>query len=647
MQWICPSEISTRIHSRKSGEARRHRRSELSCKLDPGHAIPSVAPASASHVVFPDSGGSEPLKELVLTGWSKTWPKAPQESIFLGPWCFAYNESFSFDSQVRFHLIPSPWKSWSEMRKASEYVDQVVDRLSPDLFSLLIDRNQTDHGPRFWQSLTIFWLNQWVGCCYERYWRLRYAHAYLNESVEVRIVRGSDHRFQGPNDVIHAASYDPKYNLILMSEILRHGAFPKFHLVEEDEGGHSASLLIPKDSPRGFAEQLKERAIRWLRGLAHVSSPRVRIGIIPGMDILDRVYFHLFSRFCPHHMQNAQGGQEDPTLNPEPVKPQMEARNEFESILLQILPGHLPQAFSCVPKKVSAGVPELWIGCDIYYDHLVLNLAQSRSRGGKWFSAQHGGGYGHFLSFPLRKVEMETSDGFISWGWKEEGVQRQQYHPLPSPSMSKLKPHFPRESCHFLYLPNCYPPFPYRFISAMPPESQLSYQNSIMKFFRALSPNSRSQAIFRPYFSDFGKNIRAQIQEILAPAQIQEGGEFMGELRKARLVVIDHLSTTLLQSFSLNIPTILFWEPSFFGLDTRTSAFLKEFHEVGIYRETPEEAAKRVEEVWDHVVEWWWSPSVQDVRKRFCRTFASRSSHWRQEWLKFIRCELSGNPIPF
>jgi putative transferase (TIGR04331 family) len=106
------------------------------------------------------------------------------------------------------------------------------------------------------------------------------------------------------------------------------------------------------------------------------------------------------------------------------------------------------------------------------------------------------------------------------------------------------------------------------------------------------------------------------------------------QLNESRLCIGTYNSTTDLETLSRNFPTIVFFNTRHWELRESAKPFFEELREVGIYHETPQSAAAKVNEVYKDPMVWWNSPEVQAARKNFCQRFARTEENWIDEWKK-------------
>ena len=176
------------------------------------------------------------FNELILTGIRELWPECEDTSLFLGPFCFVYNDNHSFLDYDNFHIVDDPWKCNHKLVRASKHLDNLYDRLLPSLSSVLNKYYNTRFTDKFWEISTISYLVLWLGAIYDRFIRLKMAEESIPSTSKllVRIINNPTalkveeltHWFQ----VISTH----EYNLYLISQIIQEGSFPKFNIKSVD-----------------------------------------------------------------------------------------------------------------------------------------------------------------------------------------------------------------------------------------------------------------------------------------------------------------------------------------------------------------------------------------------------------------------------
>lgn len=594
-------------------------------------------------------------RQLVLTGQPEFWPDDERDALYLAPWCFAGHQRHPFWRHTEFEIAPSPWQSGRDFSAAARYVDDLCDRLLPPLAELLNRFHGVRHGERFWKIVALNWLLHWVSMCHDRYQRLcrvrdacrgeRPLHAELLGPGVLRIGDWPDFTYQRCH---HG------YNLQLISDIIRaSGQFDSLTTTTTriDQSSLSTAPAAVSAEPPSLRLRSARRGIKAAFDagesflLARIPA-RCSLRSIYGLSRHDKLMiqlaldpFCLFKRaardgdLAPHRGRHST--LDDLGLDFSP-------RNDFEQSAARILCDHLPDAFlSYWPASPRARAEtQIWLGNDVYTDiRTNFRIAHIVESGGAWISAQHGCSYGQNDAFPLGKLEYETASAFTTWGWSHRHLYDGVFVPLPSPLLSKLERHRTNDG-DLLFVGTTLTPYLGRFQPGQRPGAVLPYLQMKREFLEALGENARAALSYRPYIHDYGVDERAWITEAYPNCRFATGGALTQRYYAARLIVIDHPGTTLLETLACDAPTIAFWDPGEYPMTPAAQPFFDALRAAGILFDAPREAALRVNQIWHRIRDWWIEPGVQRARDGFARQFARTSRTWRREWTTFVRNQL-------
>jgi putative transferase (TIGR04331 family) len=94
-------------------------------------------------------------------------------------------------------------------------------------------------------------------------------------------------------------------------------------------------------------------------------------------------------------------------------------------------------------------------------------------------------------------------------------------------------------------------------------------------------------------------------------------------IRKSRIYISTYNATTYLESFTMNVPTVIYWNPNHWELRDSALPYFADLKRVGIFHDTPESAAAHVAKIWDDVETWWTGPELTEVLRRFKDQYCS------------------------
>ena len=100
--------------------------------------------------------------------------------------------------------------------------------------------------------------------------------------------------------------------------------------------------------------------------------------------------------------------------------------------------------------------------------------------------------------------------------------------------------------------------------------------------------------------------------------------------------MIDNPGTTLSIAMAANIPTICYWDSKTTLLCKYTEPITSALMKAGILFNSENEAATKVNEIWNDVDAWWAQKEIQEVRRNFCWNYARTNKFWLIEWMKTL-----------
>ena len=97
-------------------------------------------------------------------------------------------------------------------------------------------------------------------------------------------------------------------------------------------------------------------------------------------------------------------------------------------------------------------------------------------------------------------------------------------------------------------------------------------------------------------------------------------------IARSRVYVSTYNAATYLESFTMNIPTVIFWNPKHWELRDTAVSYFEDLKRVGIFHDTPEAAACHVKDVWDDINSWWDDRLVRKALKRFKARYCNQQT---------------------
>lgn len=249
-------------------------------------------------------------------------------------------------------------------------------------------------------------------------------------------------------------------------------------------------------------------------------------------------------------------------------------------------------------------------------------LADQVSNGCKYIAGQHGNNYGT-LKFMHPSVEEITSDDFLTWGWKRKGNYIPAFN-LKRSSGKKIK----HDSFGGLLLIEVC--LGHRIHSWDNTSEFSDYFRSQQDLVKSLPPKVKALLTVRLHGGYRATNWQddKRWEEFDSAINIDCGNIKISKLyEKNRLVIHSYDSTGMLETLSMNIPTLVFIQNGLNDLVDEAKVHYQLLMEVGIIHDDIDSLLRHLDLVWDNVDEWWFSKIVQLKIREFCEIYSKSVSH--------------------
>ena len=557
---------------------------------------------------------------LITTALEETWSDR-EPVVFLGEWCrlFSRQERWSaMDADV----LPYHWDARAKLFGDYQYLQGLHERLLEELAAQLNRIHGVDHGLRYWRILIGPWLGCFIPMLFDRWCSVRRAIERYELSGTV-VLKGPGEAMV-PNDMagfLRVFTGDD-WNHQLFSAILRWASEVPITQLEWAGGPELNPLPVP-----GWKQRQKRRLAS---GYSRVAGLFARdhdafllATYLPPLDEM-RMYRRLGQlpqlwRSVPPIQVPVDSSQRDWSVDGV-------SRSDFESLARFLVPRHMPSAYlegyvELVEQARALPWPKrpslIWTSNSDNSDDVFKSWAAEKvEQGSRLVLAQHGGHYGIGRWSFLEAHELAVSDCFLSWGWSEPE------EPKIKP-VGQLKRKRPLRIQHgkqsgALLVTCALPRVSYWMYSVYVSRQYMDYFDDQCAFVSALPPTIRHQLTVRLYPIDWGWNQVGRWRDRFPELRLDEGRSDMNVLiRGSRIYIATYNATTFLESFTMNVPTVIFWNPNHWELRDSAVPYFEDLKRIGVFHETPESAARHVAAVWDEVDSWWNSPDVLEVLKRF------------------------------
>lgn len=303
-----------------------------------------------------------------------------------------------------------------------------------------------------------------------------------------------------------------------------------------------------------------------------------------------------------------------------------DSRSEFERCARTLIPLQMPSLYLEGRRRLVEQIDQLpwprrpkviWTStAEIADDVFKAWAADKVERGAPLVISQHGGHYGAGLWSFHEDHEVAISNRYLSWGWSDP--TRPEIKPVGQlPSRQPLGVRHAAQS-RALLMTVATPRYSYWMYSFMVARQWLDYFEDQSTFVGNLSASVRNSLTVRLYPHDYGWGQRDRWADRYPDVRLDTGHSPMADLvKQSRLYISTYNATSFLESFRMDVPTVIYWNPCRWELRDSAVSYFEDLKRVGILHDTPAGAAHHASAIWDDVDAWWTGSDVRETLGRF------------------------------
>ena len=569
--------------------------------------------------------------------WDTTKPV-----VFLGDWCLRYSRRHVWEP-LNGEALQGIWKDKKLFIDAYSYLQDVYERLLKQMAVLLDEVHEEKHNIRYWRIIIGPWLFHYLDVLYDRYLSVQMAKSKYPLFDTIILSEDSFITPQSTMEYVLSSTGD-LYNLQIYSRILS--------TWKNNFRQKSSDMLVRSDMPIRKGSLLGITKRKFFSTCEHIvaqaNTEKCIYLVSPYFpkSSLIKIFLKTKGKATPIFSTSEEVPIATSDRNLRDFFDKISLNDdEFEKLIVQLLPADIPctflESYKTI-KKDSLKYPSKpkaiisWISW--YFDEAFKIWAATAAESGcVLYGAQHGGNYGIDQYMQALDHEVAITDKYYTWGWNDSELKK---HIVPmnvSKTIGKKQFKKDNKNSKILFAGTAASRYLYRL--QYPNNNHLEkYCDDQIRFLKNVDLRCRRFINYRAFIHDYGLDISKRIQEAL-PDLIIEGWDipFMESLMNCKLFVCDHLSTVHAEALSLNVPTILFWDNDSYIHRTEAYGYLENLHIVGILHYSPESAAKKVNEIYYNIDDWWNEAERQTARLDFCDHYAKNSPTAIDEWTNEIR----------
>jgi putative transferase (TIGR04331 family) len=564
---------------------------------------------------------------LITTALEETW-RDDEPVLFLGEWCRRYSRKKHWE-KMNAEVLPYHWDDRTKLYADYQHLCGFYERLLVDLSGQLNQIHKVDHSLDYWRILIGPWLGIFVPILFDRWSSIKFAGSQYDLSGTV-VLTGQEGTLI-PNDIADFMRLfvGDEWNHQLYGAILKE--FASVNCVNQEWLGRDSKLK--KASANGWKQKLKRTLLDcYSRAASLWRDDRDAFFQNTYLSPLDEIRLRRRLRELPQIWPTVDAVQIAANKDQRKWVVTGESRSDFEACARNLIPQQIPtvylEGYGRLMEQVMdlpwPGKPKFILTCSSHLGNDVFKswAAEKKECGQPLVIGQHGGLYGIASWVFNEDHELTVSDCYLSWGWSEPGQTK--VKPVGMLRRKLLKVSYAEQRGALLVTTKT-PRYGYPIASSMIAGQYTAYLNDQFTFVECLPANICNKLIVRLNYLDYGEDELSRWRDRFPNLHLDNGQSNINDLiSQSKVYISTYNATSFLESFSLNMPTVIYWDPDHWGLRDSAVPYFEELKRVKIFHETPDSAAQHVADIWDDVDSWWASPVVKQVRKyfaeRYCHT---------------------------
>ncbi|MDA9227021.1 LIC12162 family protein [Actinomycetota bacterium] len=574
---------------------------------------------------------------LVTTALEETWPN-DRPILFLGEWCLRYSRRDRV-TPLDHSLAEYFWADRSRIPKDVADINRVYEGLLGELSDVLNQIHDVNFSKKYWRIVLGGWLFFFAQVFFDR-WQAMTAvdKSHTNLHLFRRPVSQDVPAPHNMFEFLQEINRD-EWNERLYADIAERCTAIRVHTLRPIHTDKKVSVQAMKEVTTSQGTWLTMRrvirasAVRasawlcrrriWALKPFSMHAPYLRLPQRFKLEILLR-QIPMVTSYTPLSVTPANLSWRSWRLHADP-------KDLFQSALASVVPEYLPTCYLEGYRESS----QAWVGNgfpsktrviltanSFLMDERWKYWAASRSEvGTKIVIAQHGGGYGVMAWTTAQMSEIAMSDRYLSWGWSD--ADQPLVCPVPATRLVGMKKRPPKRDGICLHVTTANSRY-HGDMASMPigPEFK-HYLDDQVEFAASLSTPVRTELIVRVYPHDYGWDLMERWKDADPEISVDNGSlNFNNLLKNARLCVATYNGTTFLESFTQDIPTVIFWNPKQWELAEAAKPYFELLRQASILFDDPVSCAEHINTIWEDVPGWWSTPQVSDAVRIFCAQYA-------------------------
>lgn len=555
---------------------------------------------------------------LATTALTNYWGN-DEELLLAGEWCKLGNADYLHNRSYK--VLSYPWDDRDRLFSAYNYINDKYNKILPIVVDWLNSYHQKSYSIKYWEIRLGLWLKYFLQISYDHYIIVNDAISFDNEIKTII----KNHKKIIPynfNDFFNLYTSSHFYNYNLFCSIIDY-CFDKSNIIFSNDLKNKSIIhkndIVLKNNKfynKPIYQTINNKFLYYYTGHGFLNELNNAIFnfMIPTFGIKSKGNFNY---------SNLDHNERETILD-------IPLIDEFDKIISKIIKINIPKVYleddtikSYVFKMITKAPKYFITGNSIIGDeHLKKFIALLTESKTKIVIHQHGGQYGAAKFYPLEDHETAISDYYLTWGWKSSKNKI-----VPHKTILKLKPKKKNiNKKKILIVSVSSPPYTKYFYSA-PISSQIITEFNMLKnALENIKPSIRKNIYYR-IKKEYGWGENSIINSNFPEIKLESTRiKLSKSMSKSSLCIVTYNATVFLESFSRNIPTILFWGKNYREIRTEASKYYDMLEDVGILHFNSKSFYKIINKIAENPQLWWNKTEIQLAKQNFLNYFCRQES---------------------
>ena len=608
---------------------------------------------------------------LATTALDQYWDKN-EKILFLGDWCI---KDKSTVKDLDYELHSDNWDKISKIQEAEIYLYNIYLSILPFIKLFMNSIHNKNFSEKYWETLLGPWLFNFIEISYDRYLSLKRAHEKYNGLNT--IVTKSIYPTKTFAEWGKISESDDLYNFILFSEIIQCVDMPiekKFidlsmkdviNIKEKTNGKNGLSFNVKERKTISelmklgriykLIQNLCENFVRKLYLLRQgIKNDIIDLGM--PMDPFEKdKFFNILkqkqTKYKPPKPLVLDNIMPNKTFREKTLF--IKSKDQFMRLLSKIIVTNMPMEYLEYYSEYRSWALNHFPKHSI---KLILLRSAFESRSDlRFFLAektipsflhhvgnpkkvvfQEGGGSGcRAIGTFYENVYTKLSENFLTWGWISSNEKTKNFFLIKT---FWIKNYNYNHNGDILLIGSSCRNYFATFYASHIPGYNSSHIGLNKEFIGLLKKKAFNRLIYR-FQWEFGYHESTKILNQFPTLKIskrEENTHYYDLLYNSSIAVITTNMTTMLQTFILNHPTVMLWDPQFFRIRKSASKYYDQLHSAGILYYDPVSCAEKLNEIYRNPMEWWMTDKVQSAKNDFCSNFCRKSENLPKDLVEVI-----------